>query len=238
MQLNGTIVLLIYLVVLVPLMLLGFFFARRKMFNPHHKLVMTTVVIVNWVLIALLMFNSYRGVVEYTPDRTNINFILPTIHLITGSLAQIMGTYLVLLMWTENTPLERLVFFRIKKIKTPMRITLSLWLITVVLGFGIYALFNAPTADAGDAPAPAVTEEALSGEEVADPIATEEAIEEAADTTEEAADPVATEAVDEDPVEEADDPVATEEEAAEAEDPVSTEEPEDEPEAPAATEES
>jgi len=234
MQLNGTTVLLIYIVLLVPLMLLGFYFARRKMFNPHHKFIMTAVVIVNWVLIALLMANSYRGVVEFTPDRTDINFILPTIHLITGALAQIMGTYLVLLMWTENTPLERLVFFRIKNIKTPMRITLSLWLINVVLGFGIYALFNAPAADAEDAPPPAVTEEALSDDESTEdapaPDATEEATsdedstEEIEDTTNEAAEPVATEEEED----AADEPV----------DPVETEEAEDEPEQPASTEES
>ncbi len=238
MQLDGTTVLFIYLILLVPLMLLGYFFARRKMFDPHHKLVMTTVVIVNWVLIALLMANSYRSIVEFTPDRTNVNFILPTLHLITGGLAQIMGTYLVLLMWTENTPLERLVLVRTRNIKTPMRITLSLWLVTVLLGFGIYALFNAPGADADEAPPPAATEEALSEEEEADtapaPDATEEAATEDRDETETPA---------EDAPEE---PAATEEELEDVEEPAATEAPEtspetsdeDAPEEPASTEES
>lgn len=233
MQLDGTTVLFIYLLLLVPLMVLGYIFARRKMFDPHHKLVMTTVVIVNWVLIALLMANSYRGVVEFTPDRTDINFILPTIHLLTGGLAQIMGTYLVLLMWTENTPLERLVLIRTRNIKTPMRITLSLWLVTVLLGFGIYALFNAPTVDAGDAPAPAATEEVLSEEEETDTVPAPDATEEAASE-----DGNETETSDE----EAPEPAATEEELEEVEEPAATEAPEtsdeDAPEEPASTEES
>lgn len=193
MSLDGTTVLLIYIFFLVPLMLLGFYFARRKLFNPQHKIVMTAVVILNWVLIAALMANSYRSVVEFTPDRGDINFILPTVHLITGAVAQLMATYLVLLMWTENTALERIVLFRIKNIKTPMRLTLSLWLVTVVLGFGIYALFNAPTAVAEDTPSPAVmTEEALPIEE---------------DAAEDTPAPDATEEVEEAP----EDPGATEE---------------------------
>ncbi len=205
MPLNGTTVLLSYIFLLVPLMLLGYYFARRKMFDPQHKLVMTAVVVLNWVLIALLMANSYRQVVEFTPDRTDLNFILPTIHLITGAIAQIMGTYLVLLMWTEDTPLERIVLFRIRNIKTPMRITLSLWLVTVALGFGIYALFNAPTVVAEDAPTPAVTEEA---EPVED--ATDEA-EEAEEVDEGTQSPAATEETADNAGEAVESSVATEE---------------------------
>ncbi|MCA9915513.1 MAG: hypothetical protein KC496_19300, partial [Anaerolineae bacterium] len=154
-----------------------------------HKLVMTTVVVVNWVLIALLMANSYRSVVEFTPNRSDINFILPTIHLLTGSLAQIMGTYLVLLMWTENTPMERLILIRTRAIKTPMRLTLSLWLVTILLGFGIYGLFNAPSVIAEEAPSPVVTEEVIpeaqSTEAAPAPDATEEIIIDELEETEE-----------------------------------------------------
>lgn len=203
----GTITLLIYLIVLVPLMLLGFFFARRKQFTAH-KYIMTTIVIANWVLIAAVMANSYRGVVEFTTDFGDINFLLPTVHLLLGTLAQLLATYLVILMWTENTPLERIVVVRIKNIKTPMRITLSLWLVTVLLGVGIYAVFNSGSSSAEEAPSPAVTEEAT--EDVPDLDATEEATEdddnepdidaaeeaEEATETAEAPDPAVTEAAD------------------------------------------
>lgn len=157
----GTMTLIAYIVVLLPLMLLGFYFARRKMFDPHHKLTMTLVVILNWVLIAAVMAGSYAsGVAPGLPDNLGeIGALLPTIHGIVGLLAQLMATYLVLLMWTENTALERLVIVRIKNIKTPMRITLSLWFITVLLGFGLYAVWNGGSDDADSAPPATVTEE-------------------------------------------------------------------------------
>lgn len=170
---SGTMTLIAYIVLLVPLMLLGFYFARRKMFDPHHKLTMTLVVILNWVLIGVVMAGSYlNGVAPNIPENLGEGAILlPTIHGIVGLTAQLMATYLALLMWTENTDLEGLIPFRIKNIKTPMRITLTLWLVTVALGFGLYAVWYGGAGDADDAPAPAVTEEA---NEIDSPLATEE----------------------------------------------------------------
>jgi uncharacterized iron-regulated membrane protein len=197
--------LLAYILVLVPLMLLGFYFARRKMFNPHHKLVMTSVVILNWILIAVVMARSYSLAVapNIPQDIGQIGMLLPTIHLITGAIAQLLATYLIILMWTENTPLAGLAIVRTRNIKPLMRTTLALWLITVLLGFGIYAVWNAPASNADTGETPVVTEEAT--ESVA-PEATEEAVVEP-DATEEAADePDATEEADE-----AEEPEATEE---------------------------
>jgi hypothetical protein len=45
------------------------------------------------------------------------------------------------------------------KIKTPMRLTLALWLITAMLGLGIYIVWNAPASSA-ESIAPVITEEA------------------------------------------------------------------------------
>lgn len=157
---SSTMTLITYIVVLVPLMLFGFYFARRKMFDPHHKLTMTLVVILNWVLIGVVMAGSYLdGVAPNIPENLGDGAILlPTIHGIVGLTAQLMATYLALLMWTENTALEKLMPFRIKNIKTPMRLTLTLWLVTVALGFGLYAVWYGGTGEAGDVPPPAVTE--------------------------------------------------------------------------------
>ena len=195
---TGFITLLIYIIVLVPLMLLGYYFARRKMFDPHHKMVMTSVVILNWILIWAVMATSYAGVAEGLPDNLNENFaLIPTIHGIIGLIAQLMATYLVLLMWTENTRFERLVIYRIKNIKTPMRITLSLWLITVLFGFGVYSVWYGDTSVAeDDAPEPAITEEAQVDETsdeaiIPDPAATEDA--ELDDADHEAPEPATTE---------------------------------------------
>ena len=187
-SLSADLTLLAYVLVLAPGMLLGFFFSRRKMFVPHHKLVMTTIVIVNWVLILLLMAVSYRNFVApaLAEGKTDLVYLLPAAHLITGAVAQLLATYLVILMWTERTRFERLGPYRIKRIKTPMRLTLGLWLATILLGVGIYLTWYTPSAQAGDdAPPPVATEEAPA------PDATEEAP--APDATEEAPDPAATE---------------------------------------------
>jgi uncharacterized membrane protein YozB (DUF420 family) len=193
---NSTTTLIIYIVLMVPLMLLGFYFARRKMFSPHHKLVMTSVVILNWILIAIVMARSYALAVapNIPEDIGQIGILLPTIHLITGAIAQLLGTYLVILMWTENTPLSWLAVVKTRNIKPLMRTTLALWLLTILLGFGIYAVWNAPAANAEDTPV--VTEEA-----------TESADTEAV-TTEEVASPEATEIAEPDATEDA--PEATE----------------------------
>jgi uncharacterized membrane protein YozB (DUF420 family) len=183
-----TLTLLAYIFVLMPGMLLGFYFARRKMFQPYHKLTMTTVTIVNWVLILWLMVVSYaQGVLPNLPSRlVEPTFLLPTIHLITGAIAQFTATYLVILMWTERTRFEKLLPYRIKNIKTPMRVTLALWLTTIALGVAIYAVWYASPSSNSDAQAisteePAATEDAnaLSTEEApaateAAPVATED----------------------------------------------------------------
>ena len=174
---TGTITLIIYIVVLMPLMLLGFYFARRKMFDPHHKLTMTLIVILNWVLISVVMITSYIPIATDLPDSLNqSSALMATIHGIVGLIAQLMASYLVLLMWTENSALERLIIFRIRNIKTPMRITLALWLITVCLGFGVYGFWYGNPATANDAPPPVTTEDVDTPETAPAPDTTEQVV--------------------------------------------------------------
>jgi uncharacterized membrane protein YozB (DUF420 family) len=197
---SSLITLIAYIGILTPLMLLGYFFARRKMFNPHHKLVMTSVVILNWIFIGAVMAKSYaNGVAPNLPDDIGqISNLLPTIHLVTGAIAQVLATYLIVLMWTENTPIAWLAIIRTRNIKPIMRLTLALWLITILLGFGIYAVWNSPSSSTDDGLPPAATEEAT--QEVAPDVT--EVIPEP-DATEAISEPDATEAVPE--------PAATEE---------------------------
>lgn len=169
---NSQISLLIYIVGLLPLMLLGFYFARRKSFTVH-KMIMTTVVIANWGLILWVMSPAYRGMAsDPNVDFSTIPVILPTIHMALGALSQLMATYLVIMMWTERTPIEKFIP-RFKNIKLPMRITLTVWIITVLLGFGIYAVWYGSPSDAGTGG------ETISTEEAAAPDATEETNDEA-----------------------------------------------------------
>jgi uncharacterized membrane protein YozB (DUF420 family) len=148
--------LLAYVVLIVPAMLVGFAFARRKMFVPHHKLIMTAIIIINWVIIFFLMATSYReGVLPYVESSfSDPRVSIPTIHLVTGAIAQILGTYLVFRMWFEKRLPK---WIMVRNIKTYMRFTLALWLVTAALGVIIYASFYVGSSQAGDAPAPAVT---------------------------------------------------------------------------------
>jgi hypothetical protein len=195
---SSTLVLLAYIFVLAPGMLLGFYFARTKRFSPQHKLTMTGITVLNWILIIALMIVSYSNFVlpAFSRLTSDVFVWLPTLHLLTGTIAQLLATYLVLLMWTEKTSFERIVVYRIKNIKTPMRLTLALWLITILLGVGIYLTWNAPSSnDSQQTPAateiaPEATE--ASAESTEDAPVAPEATEASDESTEDA--PVAPEA--------------------------------------------
>ena len=176
---GADITLIAYILLIAPVMIIGFVFARRKMFIPHHKYAMTAVVIVNWVLILLVMQISYRnGVAPYTDQAGNEpSILIPMIHLLSGGIAQILATWLVIMMWTENTGAAGILpnFLRTTNIKPWMRLTLALWLLTVVLGIGIYFTWYTPSASPSDLQEPVSTQEAIA------PEATEEAQVEATD---------------------------------------------------------
>jgi hypothetical protein len=157
-SLKSDLSLLAYVLLIVPVMLVGFFFARRKMFVPHHKLIMTLLIIVNWVIIFALMAISYReGVIPYLDAAFgDPRVALPTIHLVTGLTAQLLGTYLVLRMWLEHILPKWLM---VRRIKTYMRFTLALWLVTASLGVIIYATWYVRPVRAENSIPPASTPE-------------------------------------------------------------------------------
>jgi len=217
-HLLADITLLAYILLLLPLMIVGYLYARRKMFEPAHKLVMTTVVIVNWFLIGFVMIASYAsGVAPGVPAALgDVRVWLPTLHLVIGALAQLLGTYLVLRMWFEKQLPEAL---KVRNIKLYMRFTLGGWVTAAVLGIALYIIwYAAPSLVSGDVPPPVETEEALDI-----PVVTEEATltvdetEEVTDEPTEASEEEATLAVDEteevtdEPTEAPLDPAETEE---------------------------
>lgn len=157
--LSRDLTLMAYIVLLVPSMLVGYVFARRRMFVPYHKFTMTGIMLLNWVLITLVMFVSYRdGVAPNLPDGLNdAFFLLPTIHFTTGAVAQILATYLVFRMWFEKVLPQ---WVMVKNIKLYMRTTLVLWLLTAVLGAGIYYVWYVQpvSADAETEISPEATE--------------------------------------------------------------------------------
>lgn len=158
-SLGADIALVAYILVLIPAMLLGFVFARRKMFVPHHKYVMTSIVTLNWILIITIMAVSYFDSVapNLADNSSDFSLILPTIHLVTGGLAQLLATYLALRMWFEKSLPD---WIKVRNIKLFMRLTLALWLVTALLGIGIYARWYLGSSDdGGETPIPVTTEE-------------------------------------------------------------------------------
>jgi uncharacterized membrane protein YozB (DUF420 family) len=142
--------LIAYVVLLIPAMLAGLFYARRKRFDTHHKPIMTVITLFNWLLIGFLMLASYRQNVlpDLGQNLSSPRYLLPTLHLVIGGLAQIVATYLVIRMWFEKQLPD---WFKVVKIKRYMRFTLAGWLIAALLGIGIYITWYA----AGSATDPA-----------------------------------------------------------------------------------
>jgi uncharacterized membrane protein YozB (DUF420 family) len=171
-------------------MLVGFVFARRKLFRPYHKWTMTAITLVNWLIIIFLMARRYSWwALPYLGDGglQDPRHLIPSVHLVFGGLAQLLATYLVILMWTERTRFAGIVPkpLRITNIKPFMRTTLALWLVTAFLGIGTYLSWYPFGGMAVGAEAtPAVTEQAPqpgATDEAADPYAAPSATEEADD---------------------------------------------------------
>jgi hypothetical protein len=188
--------LLAYLLLLVPLMLYGYAAARRQLFVPQHKYAMTFVTVLNWAIIAYLMAVSYSGAVPYYSARAPNQLIVPTLHLITGGIAQVLATVSLIRMWFEyRLP----VALRYEPIKAPMRATLILWLVTAALGIGIYITwYGVPWQPRPEQPMVAPTEEATpqateAPEATSSPTASPAATEEATPAAEEPSAPAATE---------------------------------------------
>jgi uncharacterized membrane protein YozB (DUF420 family) len=170
-SLMADLTLVAYILLVLPAMLIGFYFARRQMFVPHHRAMMTLIVLINWAVILFLMIASYsQAVAPSVPGRLGEPpFLFPSIHLLFGATAQILATILLIRMWFEyRLP----AWARFEPIKRYMRLTLALWIITVVLGVVTYVTwygvpFTGGPAEA-DVIAPVATEDAA-------PVATEDA---------------------------------------------------------------
>lgn len=154
--------LLAYILLLVPMMLTGFAFARNKKFVPHHQVMMTTLVLVNWGLISFIMANSFSRIGGDIPDNLDDRFYtLPAVHFLFGFTAQVVGSYLVIRMWFEDSLPG---WFKVRKIKRVMRFTLACWLIAATLGVLTYLTWYEPFSDDDDtditpAATPEVTED-------------------------------------------------------------------------------
>ncbi len=115
-------------------LLAGMILARRKRFAAH-AICQTSVMLLNLVMIALVMWPSYQPVMPQLPAGLGDRYYgVATAHAALGAAAELLGLYIVLVAGTKLIP-ERL---RFKRWKTWMRTELSLWWLVILAGMGTY----------------------------------------------------------------------------------------------------
>ena len=113
----------------------GAVFARRKRYRAH-AVMQTSVLLLNRVMIAPVMWPSTRQqVLPAFPDVLDRgDFAAPSLHGLLGIVAEVLGLYIALVAGTKWLP-ERMRFWNWKRW---MRVELVLWWVTVVSGVGTY----------------------------------------------------------------------------------------------------
>ena len=117
-------------------LLLGAFLARSKRYRAH-AYCQSFIVLLNLFVVVLVMVPSFRvRVAPKIPARLGTtSYALATAHAALGSVAEILGLYIVLAAGTKLFP-ERL---RLSRYKLWMRSLLALWWIVLLLGCATYA---------------------------------------------------------------------------------------------------
>lgn len=146
-------------------LLVGMVLARRQLFRAH-MVCQSSVMLLNLVLIFLVMLPSFhRQVAPHLPAGLHEAYYgIATLHAGLGTLAELLGLYIVLRAATNLVP-QRL---RFQSYKAWMRTALVLWWAVVCLGLGTYYVWYlaptptapavaSPTAQLGAAPANRVT---------------------------------------------------------------------------------
>jgi uncharacterized membrane protein YozB (DUF420 family) len=116
-------------------LVLGMFLARGGRYRAH-ALCQTSVVLLNLLLIALIMLPPFaRDVAPGLPRRLGqAYYFLPTAHASLGTIAELLGLYIVIRAGTDWLP-EKL---RFQNYKAWMRTTLALWWSVIFLGLATY----------------------------------------------------------------------------------------------------
>lgn len=116
-------------------LVMGALLARRKWYRAHAA-TQTSVLLLNLVMIATVMWPSTRGqVMAAFPDVFGKwYFAAPSVHAMLGILAEILGLFVALVAGTKLVP-ERLRFHNWKRW---MRAELVLWWITLLTGIVTY----------------------------------------------------------------------------------------------------
>jgi uncharacterized membrane protein YozB (DUF420 family) len=113
----------------------GAILARRKHYGAH-AVCQTTVLLLNLVMIALVMWPSFqRQVIPPLPEHLGDRYYAMAVgHAALGTAAELLGLYIVLACGTSVLPQQ----LRFRNWKRWMRIELALWWVVVLSGVGTY----------------------------------------------------------------------------------------------------
>ena len=116
----------------------GAFLARRKLYTAH-GVCQTTVLLLNLILIALMMWPSFHLQVlpHLTKHLGKRYYAIAAVHGALGMMAELLGLYIVLVAGTNILPKQ----LRFRRWKLWMRIELALWLFVLLTGIGTYFIW-------------------------------------------------------------------------------------------------
>ena len=116
-------------------LLVGMFLAKRKKFRAH-KYCQSSVMLLNLLMIFLIMAPSFHKQVQpQLPGGLKESYYLvPYVHAILGTIAEVLGIYIVLVAATKLVPKK----LRFRRYKPWMRTELALWWVVVLIGISTY----------------------------------------------------------------------------------------------------
>jgi len=116
-------------------LIFGAFLARAKRYVAH-GVCQATVLVLNLVMIALVMWPSFHmqvlpGLPRHLAKR---HYLIATAHAILGAAAELLGMYILLVAGTDILPQA----WRFQRWKLWMRIELTLWWVVLLTGSWTY----------------------------------------------------------------------------------------------------
>ncbi|MEW6208365.1 MAG: DUF420 domain-containing protein [Acidobacteriota bacterium] len=140
---------LVVQIVMGLMLLFGMALARKKNFRAH-KYCQSSVMILNLAMIFLIMAPSFHRQVEpnLPAKLADSYYLVATIHAALGTIAELLGLYIVLVAATRLLPQK----LRFRRYKPWMRSELALWWIVILFGMGTYYYWYIAATPAIDAP--------------------------------------------------------------------------------------
>lgn len=122
-------------------LVIGAFLARAKRYSAHGAC-MAAVLLLNLVAIVAVMWPSFDQLVlpRLARHLSKPYFVVAAVHGMLGSMAELLGVYIVLAAGTRILPAS----LRFKRWKLWMRIELALWMAVLLSGIGTYVFWYMP----------------------------------------------------------------------------------------------